>query len=433
MAGDSTRSGQPVQTGYGGMSADLPTLHRGRLGLCSRGDPRVPAPILPTRDEKMNWKSYAERLAAMVTPRGSRWREPVASIPRHLLIPRWWDTPAGARFGTWEWHDGQADQDTWMRTAYRDQTVITQVAGVHADHAGPHDHPDGWPTSSSTLPSLVVRMLRHGEIYQGADVLDVATGPGYSTAILSRLLGDHRVTSIDVDPYLVRAATARLDEIGLCPKVLTMDATGPLPGEYDRIVSMVSVRPIPESWVAALRPGGRLVTVIAGTSLIVTGTKQDNGWVEGRVEWDRAMFMPARSGAGDYPPGLGEIFAAVREQRGEEVGRGRYPVVCVSDAWELNSMLEVVAPGIAHSYEEKDGRRTAWMVHQDGSWARASAVGDEPPVVHQSGPRRLWDLLDEIRHQWLVEGSLPVYGARVFIPPSGVILLARGKWKGRIA
>lgn len=381
----------------------------------------------------MNWKTDAERLAATVTPRGSRWRDPVASIPRHLVIPRWWDTPAGAGFGTWEWCDGQADPGRWMRTAYSDQTVITQVAGVHADHGGPGDAPQGWPTSSATLPGLVIRMLRHAEIYDGAEVLDVATGAGYSAAILSRLLGNHRVTSIDVDPYLVDAATGRLGEIGLHPKILTVDATGPLPGEYDRIVSMVSVRPIPESWVAALKPGGRLVTVIAGTSLIITGTKVDNGWVEGRVEWDRAMFMRTRSGEGDYPPGLSEMFAAVRDHRGEDVSQGRYPVVCVSEGWELNSMLEVIAPGIADYYEEEDGgRRTAWLVHEDGSWARASAIGDGLPTVHQSGPRRLWDLLDGIRHQWLVEGSLPLRGARVFIPPSGVILLVRGNWKGRI-
>jgi hypothetical protein len=50
-------------------------------------------------------------------------------------------------------------------------------------------------------------------------------------------------------------AARRLDAIGLHPKVLACDATGPLPGRYDRFVSMVSVKPIPASRLSALKPG----------------------------------------------------------------------------------------------------------------------------------------------------------------------------------
>lgn len=375
----------------------------------------------------MAWQDHAARLAVSVTPCGSRWREPVATVPRHLLVPRWWDTPPGAAYGSWEPHDGPGDEDDWLATSYSDQTLITQMAGRHADHARPGDVVVGRPTSSSTLPSLVVRMLRHGEICEGMSVLDVATGSGYSAALLCRLLGDRLVTSIDVDPYLTDAAAGRLDAIGFRPQVLTCDATGPLPGDgYDRIVSMVSVRPIPASWLAALKPGGRLVTVIANTSLILTATKTEDGGATGRIEPDWAMFMPARSG-GDYPPRLDELFAAVRDQDGEHVGRGRYPIVDVGGAWELWSMLEIVAPGIEHRYDEgPDGRRTAWMLHADGSWARAVATGPDLPDVHQGGPRRLWDILDDIREYWLRNGALPLRGARVFVLPDGVIRLWRG-------
>ncbi|MBT2228842.1 methyltransferase domain-containing protein [Nonomuraea sp. NEAU-A123] len=381
----------------------------------------------------MTWHEHAARLAASVTSRGSRWREPVTTTPRHLFVPRWWDTPTGASFGTWQLRDGLADEQEWLATGYRDESLITQVAGVHADHATPGQVLAGRPTSSSTLPGLVVRMLRHGEIYDGADVLDLATGSGYSAALLSRSLGDAHVTSIDVDLYLTEAAAERLDRVGLHPKVVTCDGNGPLPGRYDRIVSMVAVRPIPASWLEALRPGGRLVTCIANTSLIVTANKTDDGWARGQIERDWAMFMPTRSGSGAYGSGLADMYEAIRDQSGEDVGQGRYPVVDVGAGWELRSMLEVMAPGVEDRYEQgEDGRRTAWLLHEDGSWARASAQGMDCPTVHQAGPRRLWDIFDDIRFHWLASGSLPLYGARVSITPSGVIRVWRGTWKGVI-
>ncbi|MGH3319669.1 MAG: methyltransferase domain-containing protein [Streptosporangiaceae bacterium] len=293
------------------------------------------------------------------------------------------------------------------------------------------------------MPSLVVRMYQHARVYDGADALDVGVGSGYGCALLAKRLGDTHVSSIDVDAYLAEVAARRLERVGLHPRIATCDATGPLPGTYDRIVSMVSVRPIPPGWLQALRPGGRLVTTVANTLMVVTADKVDGRNIGmicgeqllavGRVERDCAGFMETRSGQ-DYPPGLVGMFAAVRDQRGEQVTRGPYPVIDVDGCGELDSVLEVLAPGIEHRYEEADdGTRTAWMLHADGSWARASARGDEPPLVHQSGPRHLWDLFDEIRHYWLTHGYLQLYGARAFITASGTIHLARGDWQATIS
>ncbi|GGK91120.1 protein-L-isoaspartate O-methyltransferase [Planomonospora parontospora subsp. parontospora] len=376
----------------------------------------------------MHWIPHAQDLAETVTHPDSRWRAPVATTPRHVFVPRWW---AGVN-GGWELRDGHEDETAWATAAYSDRTLVTKVGELHADHAVPDAAPAGRPTSSSTLPSLVVQMLRHLRVHDDSEVLDVATGSGYSAALLSRLLGEERVTSIDVDPYLTGAAAGRLDEIGLHPKVLTVDATGPVPGEYDRIVSMVAVRPIPASWLAALRPGGRLVTVVANTSMIVTAWKTEDGSAVGQVERDWAMFMSTRTGA-DYPPGLGELLEQVRDREGEEVSRGRYGVIDVQESWEVNSMLEVLCPGIEHHFERRDdGRRTAWMLHADGSWARATALRGDPPTVHQGGPRRLWDVLEQIRHRQSMAGGLPVYGAKATISPDGVIRLKRGAWEATI-
>ncbi|MEU3352353.1 protein-L-isoaspartate(D-aspartate) O-methyltransferase [Streptomyces sp. NPDC037389] len=305
------------------------------------------------------------------------------------------------------------------------------MGGLHADYATGEDRPIGLPTSSSTLPSLNVSMFQHARIGDGDALGHIGTGPGYADALACRRLGDKQVTSMDVDPYLVDAARARLGEMGLHPTVMSVDATGDLPGAFDRIVATVSVRPIPASWLAVLTSGGRLLTTIAGTSLLITAEKDEEGGATGRVEWDRAGFMHARHGAG-YPPRLAALLALAREHDGDEVGTGRYPVVHVTEAWDLASMLDIVAPGIEHEYSEDDEQRVAVMAHADGSWARATARADEPPRVHQGGPRRLWDTLDEIRAYWLTNGELPVRGAKVYIKPDGSTYLARGPWKAKL-
>ncbi|MGH3831026.1 MAG: hypothetical protein ACRDRS_11345 [Pseudonocardiaceae bacterium] len=140
-----------------------------------------------------------------------------------------------------------------------------------------------------------------------------------------------------------KAATERLDGIGLRPRVVTCDATGPLPGTYDRIVATVSVRPIPASWLRALRPGGRLVTTIAGTALILTADKTDDGGATGRIEWDRAGFMRTRTGP-SYPLGPHPLLEEIRDAEGDHVRTGYYPVTNVVEAWELWSTLRDPAP-----------------------------------------------------------------------------------------
>jgi protein-L-isoaspartate O-methyltransferase len=377
----------------------------------------------------MEWEPHARWLAGEVTDPMSRWRPLVASTPRHIFVPNWWHWTDSAG---WTACAGDADERRWLDAAYGDRTLITRLGTAHADHAKPGDHPSGRPTSSATQPGLVVQMYRHAGLTDDADILDVGTGSGYGCALLARRLGSHRVTSVDVDDYQVKAAAERLASVGLQPDVMVCDATGPLPGSYDRIVSMTSVAPVPASWLAALRPGGRLITVLEGTGLLITADLTPDGGAVGRVEWYRAGFMAARSGP-DYPATLLEQLPVAREADGEQVSTGQYPVVDIGNAWELYSMLGVTIPSVQYHYEEaEDGQRTAWLLHPDGSWARATGIADRPPIVHQSGPRRLWDIVDGIRHAWLRDGKLPAYGASVAITPDGSVQLTRGRWQATI-
>jgi protein-L-isoaspartate O-methyltransferase len=373
----------------------------------------------------LDWAPHSRRLAAGITGAFSRWRPLVERMPRHVLIPRWFRWLDGEG---WTLRDGESDPQRWMRAAYGDRTLITRIGSLHADHAQHGDHPAGRPTSSATQPGLVVQMYRYAGLADGLDVLDVGTGSGYGCALLTRRLGGRHVTSVDIDQYVAEAAADRLARLSLRPSLQTCDATGKLPGSYDRIISMTSVAPVPVSWLTALRPHGRLVTVLAGTGLIVTADKTPDGGAAGRTEWDRAGFMPARSGP-DYPPVLLDESPDARTGDGEHISTSRYPVLDVSGAWELYSMLGVTLPGVQNHYEETgSGHRTAWLLHPDGSWARATSAGTSPAVVHQAGPRMLWDALDNLRETWLLDGTLPAYGADVTIGPDGAITLVRGKW-----
>ncbi|MFF1627436.1 protein-L-isoaspartate(D-aspartate) O-methyltransferase [Streptomyces sp. NPDC058272] len=372
----------------------------------------------------MKWKPQARRLAHEVVRPESRWHAAVANVPRHQFVPRWWEQDGDV----WTLRIGPDEPEAWLKAAYSDQTLVTRVDACHADNASANDVvAGGTPTSSSTLPSLVVRMYRHAMIADSDQVL-VTTGTGYGTALACVRLGGGNVTSVDVDEHLVKLAEDRLTLFGESPRMTVCDVTGPLPGEYDRIVSTVSVRPVPVSWLQALRPGGRFVTTIAGTGLILTADKTADGGAVGRIEWDRAGFMRTRHGD-DYDHPADDVWKGAADEEGAATFASRYPLLYPPDAWDVMSMLELKLPGIEYRRAQDGDTRTVWLLYPDGSWARATATGFlDSPVVHESGPRQLWSELDRIRNRLNRDGALPVYGARVTITPDGLTTLTRGSW-----
>ncbi|MGW1290530.1 protein-L-isoaspartate(D-aspartate) O-methyltransferase [Streptomyces sp. NPDC002586] len=379
----------------------------------------------------MNWETHARRLADRHLRPESPWWDAIASTPRHTFVPNWWERSTDGRVA----RSGPEDPDAWLETAYRNQTLVTRIGTAHADHVEPGTVvPYGrWPTSSSTLPSLIATMYRHAMFGDGSRTL-VTTGSGYGTALACRRLGDKLVTSVDIDPYLVEAAADRLASVGLRPCTAVCDITKALPEDVDRIVSTVSVRPVPSSWLEALRPGGRLVTTVTSTSLILVADKTADGGASGFVASDRATFMGTRHGDDyDATSPAAEVWLAA-DGDGETVSTGRYPLTYVPDSWAVHATLELETPAIEHRTERNEvGERTVWMAHPDGSWARASAESPRVlPTVHQGGPRRLWDLLEDVLDRLITGGELPVYGARVTITPDGETTLWRGRWSAAL-
>ncbi|MEU0100397.1 methyltransferase domain-containing protein [Streptomyces sp. NPDC006267] len=389
----------------------------------------------------MDWKSAARQLADSTAIRPeSRWYEPVATTPRHTFVPHWWARETSTdEQPVWIRRDGPADREAWMRGSYADTTLVTRIGTLHADHADasatlPRNR-ELRSTSSSTLPSLLLMMYREAWIQDPSRLL-VTCGSGYGTALACARVGEEQVTSVDVDAYLVESARARLAEAGLHPRVEVCDLTGDLPdGEYDRIISTVALPTVPASWLQALAPGGRLVTTIANTGLVIVADRTPEGGAVGRVAPQAAGFMRGRHGE-DYDDTLPEdlpLWQTAQHEEGD-VTTSRYPLMYVPDTWDVRSTLELLVPGIDHrQHHGPDGSRTFYMLHADGSWARATAPDHRTsPTVHQGGPRRLWDELDRVRTWLAIDGDLPVRGADVTITPEGVTKLSRRGWSASI-
>ncbi|MDH6579812.1 methyltransferase domain-containing protein [Kitasatospora sp. MAP5-34] len=184
---------------------------------------------------------------------GEEWRGAFERAPRSAFIPNsiWIpddDEPTGYR------RAGRAGTPAdWWSAVNANDVVVTQLDDG-ADH--------GPGTSSASMPSLVASMLHHLDVRDTDTVLDIGTGTGWTTALLCARLGDHRVTSIEVDATLAGAAAERLADQGVFPTLVVGDGlTGwPAGAPYDRIHSTAAVQHVPLPWLEQTRPGGLIVT-----------------------------------------------------------------------------------------------------------------------------------------------------------------------------
>lgn len=109
-------------------------------------------------------------------------------------------------------------------------------------------------------PYIVALMTDLLDIGPDDTVLEIGTGSGYQTAVLSRLAA--RVYSIEVIPELAQTAGERLKALG-CDNVETRTGNGqngwPEHAPYDAIIVTAAAREIPQALIRQLKSGGRMV------------------------------------------------------------------------------------------------------------------------------------------------------------------------------
>ncbi|MGH3898925.1 MAG: methyltransferase domain-containing protein [Pseudonocardiaceae bacterium] len=305
-----------------------------------------------------------------------RWRDAFLAVPRHVLVPTYYQAI--------EHVDGEADRDRWLRLVYSDTTLITQRRSDAV-------------TSSGTMPSLVAMMLEALEVEDGHRILQVATGTGYTAALLCERLGSSKVTSIDVDPDLTTAARDRLRRCGYTLAVITGDGAHGYPNRapYDGIIVTFGVTSIPPAWIDQTRAGGVILTpVFSGlVKLKVTGEGNAQGAFIGPGYFMRHRRTPNASPGGNSVAVTGEPRWP---QRTTDLPSSVYYDT------DFRFFLDLAIPGLAHGYRDNDLHNLTIRA-PDGSHAHVTPAGD----LIQSGPRRLWDDIETIHQGWCSLGTPP--------------------------
>lgn len=358
--------------------------------------------ISPGRDASVLRRELAEALVTSGAVRSPWVREAFTAVPREVFVPRFhqWiggeQTIVSAAGGT----------EGWLRGVYHDAVLTVQLTP-----SGDVVDPDGVPTSSSSMPTVMAGMLEALDLRPGHRVLEIGTGTGYNAALLAHRVGAGNVTTVELDPRLADAACAALHRVGLGPDVRVGDgATGAADrAPFDRIIATAAIDHIPAAWIEQLTPGGIIVADLRGS---LTGgiarlnrpdSSVDRSVVRGRFLGLPGAFMPLRSLAGAAHRGGEDWDRVLLDQRNPHLGRTTLDPRTVTTEPTLRFLIGLHLAGrpVRGLAPATDG--TTVTGHGiDGSWISAETTPDEDGLftVRQGGPQRLWDSLESAHAAW---------------------------------
>ncbi|PXY16579.1 protein-L-isoaspartate O-methyltransferase family protein [Prauserella muralis] len=227
-------------------------------------------------------RAYAAGLRKLGAIRSDTVEEAFATVPRHRFLRSFY-----YRSDRITLTPGTLPPEQLLDVIYANNALFT------------HDGSDGDPTSSSSGPSVMARMLEALQLRPGLRVLEIGAGTGYNAALITTITGAE-VTTIEAGRVAATGAAAALAELGLDDRVRVVHGDGyrgtPGSERYDRIIVTCGIAGIPTGWLDQLTDDGLILAPLAhaGVHPIVAARRPAGpaGPLNGRcVLW--ADFMPA--------------------------------------------------------------------------------------------------------------------------------------------
>lgn len=160
------------------------------------------------------------------------------------------------------------------------------------------------PGRSLLDPRTLAKLLQFARIAPHERVLDIASGTGYSTAVLCQL--SHDVVTLEEDHDLAKAAApvlAKTPKLGQLFGAIGPHSSGHKDkAPYDVILVNGAIFEPAEAWNQQLRPGGRLLAVVnQGPSGKARLYVRDGGVLAGRDVFDATVpLLPGFTARRDF-------------------------------------------------------------------------------------------------------------------------------------
>jgi protein-L-isoaspartate(D-aspartate) O-methyltransferase len=355
-----------------------------------------------------DWRERARALAHQLTAAGQL-HDPalaaaVTAVPRHTLVPHFYQqTPERS------WTRVDAAEPTYDATVYANTTLVTALADLGAGFAE--------PVSSSSQPSLMIRMLEMLNLADLQRVLEVGTGTGYNAALLSHRLGAANVFSVDVDAGLVAAAADRLAAIGYRPTLAVADGAAGLPDHapYDAIIATCSVPAVPPAWIEQVTDGGTVLADVkvqntAGNLVLL---RRHGPRATGRFAARYAAFMPLRHTADATTPNAAATAVATSHQPAADdtvPQRDTDALILPTQQplpWFLTALRLPVPVTFGYTLDPERGQPSQVHLYAaDGSTSHVTIGGDHHQhQVSETGPIRLCAHVEDAHQQWAEWGQ----------------------------
>lgn len=164
----------------------------------------------------------------------------------------------------------EAPDEESLKHAYTDTPVVISVK-------------ENKVVSTSSQPSLMAYMIELARLKPDSRVLEIGTGSGYNAAVISEIVSEKNIATIEIDPEVAKQASENIKRSGKNITVNVSDGTSGVAemAPYDAIIVTCATPDIP--WADQLKEGGRVVIPLLTRGLeILCVFEKKNGVFTGK-------------------------------------------------------------------------------------------------------------------------------------------------------